>query len=69
MSNAHQSFNEYIDFLKESLKVLSQYWAVTGRKHPYLKDVQRGLDHADPFVMHKASIAATMLLEDPKIYH
>tara|TARA_R110002110_G_scaffold257491_1_gene473499 strand:- start:32138 stop:32392 length:255 start_codon:yes stop_codon:yes gene_type:complete len=64
-----QSFNDYMEFLRSSLKMLSKYWEVTGRYHPYIKDIQTGLEHADPFIMHKASIAASMLLEDRKIYH
>lgn len=65
----YQSFNEYMDFLKDMLSMLSKYWTATGRYHPYLKDIQVGLEHADPFIMHKASIAASMLIEDRKIYH
>ena len=66
---SHQSFNEHIDFLKDMLNMLSKYWSATGRYHPYLKDIQVGLEHADPFIIHKASIAASLLIEDRKIYH
>ena len=68
-TKSYQSFNEHIDFLKDMLNMLSKYWTATGRYHPYLKDIQVGLEHADPFIMHKASIAASMLIEDRRIYH
>lgn len=66
---AEQSFNEYIIFLRETLSFLSQYWEKIGRKHPYIEDIQDGLNHSDPFILYKASIAASLLLEDKRIYH
>lgn len=63
------SFNDYLDFLKDSVTSLATYWDVIGHQHPYIEDIQKGLSHDDPFVLYKASIAATLLLEDQKIYH
>ena len=64
-----QSFNEYIVFLRETLSFLSEYWEKIGRRHPYIEDIQDGLNHSDPFILYKASIAASLLLEDKRIYH
>lgn len=64
-----KSFNDYLLFLKDAIHNLTEYWQVIGKPHPYIQDIQDGLHHADPFIVHKASIAATLLLEDKHIYH
>lgn len=64
-----KSFNEYLVFLKDAITVLREYWDKIGRKHPYIKDIEEGLHHSDPFIIYKASIAASLLLEDRRIYH
>lgn len=63
------SFNEYLTFLRDSIKNLSEYWQKIGHSNPYIKDISLGLNHKDPFIIYKASIAATLLLEDQSIYH
>lgn len=64
-----RSFNEHIVFLKDSISILSEYWNKIGKNHPYIKDIQEGLNHSDPFIIYKACIAASLLLEDRRIYH
>lgn len=64
-----KSFNDYIVFLKDAISILSEYWDKIGRRHPYIKDIQDGLNHSDPFIIYKACIAASLLLEDRRIYH
>lgn len=63
------SFNEYLTFLRESIENLAEYWQKTGHVNPHIQDIFAGLNHKDPFVIYKASIAATLLLEDRSIYH
>jgi len=65
----NKSFNEYLGFLRESIENLAEYWQMIGVENPHIKDINAGLNHADPFIIYKASIAATMLLEDRSIYH
>jgi len=48
---------------------LAHYWRVIGRDNPHIKDICMGLNHKDPFIIYRASIAATLLLEDRSIYH
>ncbi len=69
MNNSTTSFNEYLTFLRDSIKNLSEYWQKIGHSNPYIKDICVGLNHQDPFIIYKASIAATLLLEDQSIYH
>lgn len=65
----NKSFNEYLIFLRESIENLAEYWQIIGHDNPHIKDINAGLNHVDPFIIYKASIAATMLLEDRSIYH
>ncbi len=67
--NKEKSFNEYLIFLRESIDNLAKYWQIIGHDNPYIKDINAGLNHVDPFIIYKASIAASMLLEDRSIYH
>lgn len=67
--NKAQSFSDYLVFLRESVENLAQYWEKIGHDNPHIKDICAGLNHADPFVIYKASIAATLLLGDRSIYH
>lgn len=67
--NNSTSFNEYLHFLRESIAYLAEYWQTIGRDNPHIEDISVGLNHCDPFVIYKASIAATLLLEDRLIYH
>lgn len=67
--NNTASFNEYLHFLRESIQYLAEYWQKIGHDNPHIQDISVGLNHADPFVIYKASIAATLLLEDQSIYH
>lgn len=69
LKDPSKSFGEYIIFLRESLKMLAEYWEKIGRRHPYVNDIREGLDHKDPFILYKATLAATLLLEDKRIYH
>jgi hypothetical protein len=63
------SFQEYLDYLRDSIQFLAVYWQKIGHKNPYIKDIHMGLRHSDPFIIHKASIAASLLLNDRRIYH
>lgn len=67
--NTVASFDEYLHFLRESIACLAEYWQIIGRYDPHIRDISVGLNHRDPFVIYKASIAATLLLEDRLIYH
>lgn len=67
--NKQQGFNEYLFFLRESMDNLSDYWHKVGHFNPHIKDIRKALRHTDPFVIYKASIAATILLSDRSIYH
>lgn len=69
MMNKERSFNEYLTFLRESIENLAEYWEKIGHDNPHIKDITAGLNHSDPFIIYKASIAATLLLEDRSIYH
>lgn len=64
-----RSFKEYMDFLSESMSVLEEYRARTGQFKTPAKEVKEALQHGDPFVTYKATIAATMLLADNSLYH
>ena len=64
-----QSFNDYLYFLRESMDNLSDYWHKVGHFNPYIKDIRKALHHVDPFVMYRASIAATAMLSEKSIYH
>jgi len=63
------TFNEYLSFLRESMHGLASYWQAIGHRNPHIKDICVGLNHKDPFITYKASIAATLLLSDQSIYH
>jgi len=67
--NNVRSFNEYLSFLRESIQNLADYWNSIGHEDPRIKDIFAGLHHQDPFIIYKASIAATLLLEDRSLYH
>ena len=67
--NKETSFNDYLLFLRESIQNLAEYWQKIGHDNPHIKDINAGLNHSDPFIIYKASIAATLLLEDRSIYH
>lgn len=67
--NKEQSFNDYLHFLRESIDYLAEYWQKIGYDNPHIKDISAGLNHTDPFILYKASIAASLLLEDRSIYH
>jgi hypothetical protein len=67
--NNTSSFNDYLSFLRESIQNLAEYWQMIGHDNPHIKDISAGLNHKDPFIIYKASIAATLLLEDRSIYH
>lgn len=69
MTNTQQSFGDYLVFLRESIKNLSDYWQLIGRKNRHIEDIRAGLNHKDPFIIYKATMAATALLEDKSIYH
>ena len=69
MKPEQHSFNEYLHFLRESIQNLEEYWQKIGHRNPHIKDIHAGLNHIDPFIIYKASIAATLLLEDRSIYH
>lgn len=69
MHNTANSFNDYLIFLRNSIKNLAEYWEKIGHEDPHIKDISIGLHHQDPFIIYKASIAATLLLEDQSIYH
>jgi len=62
-------FADYLTFLRESMHNLEEYWQKIGHSNPHIKDIRAGLQHTDPFVLYKASIAATLLLEERSIYH
>lgn len=66
---SQQSFNDYLSYLRDSIKALQEYWVKTGKKHPHVNTIKEGLNDKDPFIVHKASIAATLLLNNKKIYH
>lgn len=66
---AKHTFKEYLRFLRDTMGFLEEYRAKTGNYRNLIKDVRDGLEHADPFVTYKASIAATMLLADNSLYH
>jgi hypothetical protein len=67
--NNTASFNDYLHFLRESIAYLAEYWQKIGHDNPHIGDISEGLNHDDPFVIYKASIAATLLLENRLIYH
>lgn len=67
--NNNASFNDYLHFLRESIAYLAEYWQKIGHENPHIDDISEGLNHNDPFVIYKASIAATLLLENRLIYH
>lgn len=69
LNNNTTSFNDYLSFLRESIQNLAEYWQMIGHDNPHIKDIYAGLNHKDPFIIYKASIAATLLLEDRSIYH
>lgn len=69
MHITNTSFNEYLSFLRESIQNLREYWQKTGHPNPHIRDISVGLNHEDPFIIYKASIAATLLLADQSIYH
>ena len=64
-----QSFNEYLYFLRESMDNLSDYWHKVGHFNPHIKGIRKALHHNDPFIIYKASIAATIMLAEKSIYH
>lgn len=68
-THTEKSFHDYLLFLRESIECLAEYWQTIGRHHPHIKDIFAGLHHKDPFIIYRASIAATLLLEDRSIYH
>ena len=67
--NKETNFNDYLTYLRESVGELALYWQKIGKDNPHIKDITAGLNHQDPFIIYKASIAATMLLGDRSIYH
>lgn len=69
MNTKTRSFNDYLFFLRESVQNLAEYWQKIGHDNPHIKDICAGLNHSDPFIIYKASLAATLLLEDRSIYH
>lgn len=69
MTNTQQSFQDYLVILRESIQNLFEYWQLIGRKNPHIEDIRAGLHHKDPFIIYKATMAATALLEDKSIYH
>lgn len=69
MMNNLTTFNEYLTFLRASIENLVEYWQKIGHENPHIKDIFMGLNHSDPFIIYKASIAASLLLEDKSIYH
>ena len=64
-----RSFEEYIDFLRESMDNLFDYWSKSGYYHPQVKQIHEALHDEDPFIVYGATIAASLLLEDNSIYH
>ncbi|MFO1257083.1 MAG: hypothetical protein U1E78_01465 [Gammaproteobacteria bacterium] len=65
----NQSFLAYVDFLRESLDNLSDYWSKSGFYHPQIRQITEALHDDDPFILYGATIAASILLEDQSIYH
>lgn len=63
------NFNEYLAFLRDSLSNLSDYWQTIGYDDPHISHICEALEHADPFILYSASIAATVMLNDKSIYH
>lgn len=68
-SSKSVSFNEYLNFLRESMQNLADYYNKIGEDKPDLSYIREGLQHSDPFVIYKASIAASIMLDDPALYH
>lgn len=69
MTSVQQDFGEYLIFLRESIQYLCDYWQMIGHKNPHIDDIRAGLYHKDPFIIYRATMAATALLEDKSIYH
>lgn len=68
METTHK-FEEYIEYLKDSLINLVQYREKTGTLDLGVLQVKEDLFHEDPFIVFSASIAASLLLSDRSIYH
>ncbi len=64
-----QNFNDYLFFLRETMDNLSDYWHKVGHFNPHIKGIKKALHHSDPFVIYKASIAATLMLSEKSLYH
>jgi len=65
----HPNFNEYLQYLRESMDNLHEFGTKAGRKNMRVELIRRALKHSDPFILYKASIAATLVLKDKSIYH
>ena len=63
------SFKEYIKFLRENLGNLIEYKECIGIYEPDLSQVNDDLFNKDPFVVFLASVKATKIFADKKIYH
>lgn len=63
------TFKDYMSFLKDALSSLEEYRFKTGKYPNKIRDIRKGLQHSDPFIAYKATIAATLLLADNSIYH
>ncbi|MFM8454459.1 MAG: hypothetical protein ACKOAD_05815 [Gammaproteobacteria bacterium] len=66
-----QSFEKYIELLKEDFNNLVQYREKTGsvRSSMPLALIQKALEDDDPFVVFDASLLASELLADQSLYH
>lgn len=62
-------FDEYLDYLRESIDGLWTYFDNIGHDDPNISRIKLALNNPDPFVVYRASLAATVLLSDKSIYH
>ncbi|MDB6096624.1 MAG: hypothetical protein JWM09_902 [Francisellaceae bacterium] len=65
----YEKFEEYIDFLKETVVNVVEYRERTGTSNPELSQLRDNLFDEDPFVVFGASVLATAVLADKTLYH
>jgi len=63
------TFGDYIASLREQLTALVAYQGHTTGVDPRVLHVQAGLNHADPFIVFEASLAATELMRNKNLFH
>ena len=69
MDIQQNGFQDYINFLRENFINLVEYREITGIAEPKLIQAKQDLFDADPFIVFKASLVATLAFTDKNLYH